>query len=224
MGSSGTYVQFGCGFSTADGWLNFDSSPTLRVERLPAVGPTVSRLLARNSKPFPESVQYGDILRGLPVAENSVAACYASHVLEHLSANDMRVALRNTLKILRPGGVFRLIVPDLESRAKVYLKDLESGASDANSRFMRATGLGLESRPAGLLGQIRLMLGGSQHLWMWDEPSMRAELERAGFVAIRRCKFGDASEPMFGAVEEVSRFVEDGTHIEECAMEARKPD
>jgi hypothetical protein len=37
------YVQYGCGFSVGKDWLNFDSSPTLRVERLPIIGPAVGR-------------------------------------------------------------------------------------------------------------------------------------------------------------------------------------
>ena len=115
------YVQYGCGFSVADGWLNFDSSPTLRIERLPFIGGALSSLLVRNSKQFPKEVAYGDIVKGLPLPDGSATACYASHVLEHLSREDMRIALRNTAKILRPGGVFRMIVPDLLERAKRYV-------------------------------------------------------------------------------------------------------
>ena len=32
------YVQYGCGFSAPEQWLNFDASPTLRFERLPIIG------------------------------------------------------------------------------------------------------------------------------------------------------------------------------------------
>ncbi|HEX6859864.1 MAG TPA: hypothetical protein VF138_06660, partial [Caulobacteraceae bacterium] len=59
------YVQYGCGLSAPDGWLNFDASPTLRLQRLPLVG----RLLTRGRVRFPEAVRYGDITRGLPLAD-----------------------------------------------------------------------------------------------------------------------------------------------------------
>ena len=32
------YVQYGCGFSTCNGWRNFDASWTLRFERIPVIG------------------------------------------------------------------------------------------------------------------------------------------------------------------------------------------
>jgi ubiquinone/menaquinone biosynthesis C-methylase UbiE len=62
--------------------------------------------IAGNSQSFPKEVKYGDIVKGLPVADNSFRCVYASHVLEHLALHDFRKALRNTFNILEPGGVF----------------------------------------------------------------------------------------------------------------------
>ena len=93
----------------ADGWVSFDASPTLRVQRLPVIGSSLAKL-SGNGNPFPQGIVYGDVLRGLPVATGSVDRLYASHVLEHLSLEDMRKALRESLRVLRPGGTFRLIV------------------------------------------------------------------------------------------------------------------
>lgn len=219
---SDLYVQYGCGFSVGEGWLNFDSSPTLRIERLPLAGPALARL-SGNKQKFPAAVKYGDICNGLPVAPGSARGAYASHVLEHLSYNDFRKALKHTYDILAPGGIFRLIVPDLQERARRYLDDASNGSPDANSHFMRRTHLGLEERPESLLGRVRLLIGGSQHLWMWDEPSMAHQLETAGFVSIRRCGFGDSDDEMFSRVENTDRFVDQTLKITELAMEARKP-
>src|SRR5436190_6115031 len=111
------YVQYGCGLSAPAGWKNFDVSPTLRLQKIPFLG----KLLKRNSKTvFPENVQYGDIIKQLPVAENSCDGVYCSHTLEHLSLNDCRISLRNTYKILKPKGIFRCVVPDLEMAARAY--------------------------------------------------------------------------------------------------------
>src|SRR5262245_29365205 len=115
------YVQYGCGFSIGDGWVNYDSSPTLRMERIPIIGVALSNLLSGNSQRFPAGVRYGDICKGLPIADGHVRGCYASHVLEHLSLEDLRLALANTFSMLAPGGTFRLIVPDLHERAKRYV-------------------------------------------------------------------------------------------------------
>ena len=55
---------------------------------------------------------------------------------------------------------------------------------------------------------------------MHDEASMTRLLRDAGFVAIRRCQFGDAQDPMFNRVEEHGRFFDTG-HAE-LAIEARR--
>ena len=119
----GLNVQYGAGSSAAPGWLNFDASPTLRLERLPLIG----RSLRINAERFPDDVIFGDIVAGLPIAAGSAKAVYASHVLEHLSRQDFETALRNTLKVMAPGALFRLVVPDLEVRARVYLERPAAG-------------------------------------------------------------------------------------------------
>jgi hypothetical protein len=48
---------------------------------------------------------------------------------------------------------------------------------------------------------------------MWDEKGLRAELEAAGFVRIRRCQCGDAANPAFNSVEHPERF-EDALALE----------
>jgi len=196
-----TYVQYGCGLSVAKGWRNFDGSPRLRLEQLPLLG----RLLTRNRLLFPEEVEFGDIVKGLPLAEASCEAVYCSHVLEHLCLRDCQQALRNTRAILKPGGSFRVVIPDLRVSIEQYLNN---SSPEAASDFMRATCLGLESRPRGPMGMLSAWLGNSPHLWMWDVNSMGHALEEAGFVAIRPAVFGDASDPMFANVEERVRWKE----------------
>jgi SAM-dependent methyltransferase len=193
------YVQYGCGFSAAEGWLNFDASPTLWFERLPVIG----RLYTKNAQRFPDTVRYGDILRGLPLPDQSCRAIYCSHVLEHLSLDDLDVALRKTYALLQGGGTFRLVVPDLEQLARDYLASAEPLAG---SQFVAGTGLGRASRPRGLRGAVIELLGNSAHLWMWDERSLSHKLQEHGFTGIRRATFGDSAEPAFAAVEDESRF------------------
>ncbi|MFN9548189.1 MAG: class I SAM-dependent methyltransferase [Cyanobacteriota bacterium] len=195
------YVHYGCGLSVAKGWRNFDGSPRLRLEKVPLLG----RVLTGNRPLFPKEVEFGDIVTGLPVAEASCKAIYCSHVLEHLCLRDCQQALRNTRTLLLPGGVFRLVIPDLRILSERYIN---SSSPQAASEFMRASCLGLESRPRGFKGLLSAWLGNSPHLWMWDAHSMRDALAEAGFVDIRPAVFGDASDPMFANVEERVRWRE----------------
>jgi hypothetical protein len=151
--NSDLYVQHGSGFTAPEGWLNYDSSLALLWERIPVV----SLLYTKNAKRFPAETRYGDIVKGLPVASGSCRGVYASHVLEHLCLTEFDNALRHTFRMLAPGGVFRAIVPDLESAARSYLAALDLGETSASQRFMDETSLGSRTRPRSTL--LRLLEG-----------------------------------------------------------------
>lgn len=189
------YIQFGCGLCAPDGWLNFDCSPSLRLQRVPIVA-SVARYF---TPAFPRNARYGDIVRGLPVPEKSAAAVYCSHVLDHLSRRDCRIALANSFKILRPGGRFRCVLHDLELHMDEY--QAAKGTSNAAPKFMEDTILGQESRDMSIARFLRDWLGGSRHRWLWDYPSLAAELKNAGFIEVRRASIGDSGDRNFDPVE-----------------------
>jgi SAM-dependent methyltransferase len=152
---------------------------------------------------FPAQARYGDILAGLSVPEKSADAVYCSHVLEHLSLADCRRALANTFRILKPGGRFRLVMPDLRWLVDRYLA---AGTPDAAVNLMRETLLGQDTRPRGLMAMMREWIGNSRHRWMWDYPAMEHELAQAGFSDIRRATIGDSGDERFNVVEEAARW------------------
>ena len=156
---------------------------------------------------FPNTVEYGDIVAGLPVEENQCRAIYCSHVLEHLSLEDCKRALRNTYSYLEPGGIFRFVMPDLRGLAEAYLAH---DSSDAAHMFMERAWLGKKTRPQSLAKKLISSTGNADHLWMWDYASMSTELESAGFTNIRRAQFGDSEEPRFADVESRDRWEEPG--------------
>jgi hypothetical protein len=205
------YLQYGCGWSAPREWSNYDASLTLKWERIPLLG-----RYTKNAKPFPAHVRPGDIVTGLPVADESCQGIYASHVLEHLSLEDFHKALTNTYRLLKRGGIFRLVVPDLEWAAREYVARLDRGEPDANAFFLRETDLGHQRRDYGLQGVVTQLFRTSLHLWMWDELSLARALQDHGFVQVRRCSFGDCEDKMFALVEEVGRFEK------AVAMEARR--
>jgi predicted SAM-dependent methyltransferase len=204
------YIQYGCGWSAPAGWRNFDASPTLRFERIPLIG----KIYTKNKMRFPDNVEYGDIVKGLPVEDSSCEAVYCSHVLEHLSYEDFRRALNNTIEILGSGGIYRLVVPDLEYYIQNYMN---STSPDSAKQFLMDTYLGREKRNRGLKGMILEYFGNSHHLWMWDYNSIEKELAKVGFVDIRRAVFGDSADKIFESVEDEGRWI----HC--LGVECRKP-
>lgn len=214
---TGRYVQYGCGLCAPDGWLNFDASPRLRIERMPVAGSLVALTKGRL---FPANVTYGDIRQGLPVADGSVDGVYASHILEHLSRNAVVAALANTHKMLRSGGTFRLIVPDLAARAERYVRDRTQRSPMNADAFINALNIGEMDRAHGVEALLRSTFGHSGHLWMYDEDLMGELLRQAGFVDVRRATFGDSGDKMFDIVEDKGRFFDSGDP--ELAMQAKK--
>jgi hypothetical protein len=208
----GVYVQFGCGTCAPASWLNFDAGPAFWLEKkLPFLKPI---LVKRGFPDYPENIRYGDVIKGLPVAPGSATSVYCSHVLEHLARNEFRQALRNVYSYLVPGGTFRAVQPDLEWLAKRYV---DSPDSEAASRFMRESDLGVDEQKGGAAGVLKLLFGRSSHLWMWDYKNMFRELEAVGFTDIRRAQCRDNPDPIFHEVEEFSRW-------ENClGVECRKP-
>ena len=193
------YIQFGCGPCAPEGWRNFDSSPTLLFEKTPIIG----KLYNKNKNRFADNVEYGDIVKGLPVPASSAKAVYCSHVLEHLSLEECQKAIQNTFKILESGGTFRFVLPDLEYWIHQYVND---PAPDAAKKLLYEIQFGLEKRPKGVVKFFYEWLRTSTHLWMWDYKSLEQELQQAGFVEIRRAQFGDSADEMFKRVEGAHRW------------------
>ena len=201
---SKNYVQYGCGLDAPLGWINFDASPTLLLQRIPLAS-SLAEIVFRKLPlaEFPKHVKYGDIIRGLPIKSESCEAIYCSHVLEHLSLEDLRIAVRNTFSYLVKGGTFRLVVPDLEFLARNYLN---SNLPNACSLFIQNCCLGKTSRSKTFIMFLREWLGHSHHLWMWDFKGLAEELKLIGFQNIRRAECRDSRDEKFYEVEDPGRW------------------
>ena len=198
------YLQYGCGLSNPLDWENYDSSPTLRIQRTLLIGKILQPYL---NVVFPKNIKYGDIVKGLNVSKNTYDGIYCSHVLEHLSYYDLKTSLKNTYEYLKPGGIFRIVLPDLEILCREYLNEVNKKNSKGSLKFMNNSLLGVTERKRGLKQILTNMIGNSKHLWMWDYYSLSDELREVGFSDIRRCEFNDSSDEMFLKVEEKDRFV-----------------
>jgi SAM-dependent methyltransferase len=196
----GQMIQFGCGLCAPSQWRNFDASPTLRLQKMPVFGKLIpSGPFGR----FPENVEYGNIVNGLPIPHDNVKLLYCSHVLEHLTLEELRQALHNCYRHLQPGGIFRFVLPDLEFMSQQYIN---SDDSDAALKFMQVTWMGIEKRQRNLHSFLKEWLGGSQHLWMWDYKSLSHELSIVGFKEIRRAYLGDSGIAEFSELENSERW------------------
>jgi predicted SAM-dependent methyltransferase len=76
-------------------------------------------------KPSTPDVMQVDILRGLPFADATFEVVYHSHLLEHLSPVEGKALLKECWRVLKSPGRIRVVVPDLEAAARLYLHSLE---------------------------------------------------------------------------------------------------
>ncbi len=132
-------VNIGCGSVFHPDWINLDVLP-----------------LAKN-------VQSYDIRETLPFLSQEIDVCYSSHVLEHLSREQAKSFLIDCDRVLKPGGIIRIVVPDLEMIARNYLQCLEkvtSGNSSTESNYdwmiLELLDQGIREFPGGEMGNFLL--------------------------------------------------------------------
>lgn len=200
------YLQYGCGNTAPAEWENFDTSPTIRVQKIPFVGFGLAKNLQGFT--FPANIKVENIAKGLKVENGSYDMVYFSHVLEHLLRADGTKALRNSWLLLKPGGVFRCVLPNLNAYVVRYQQRLVEGRKDAAHLFMTEACLGVDLATINFRDRMRLTFGNYQHLWMWDEHSFVEALQQAGFSNIRPCQMADNPDPMLALVERPSRYVD----------------
>jgi hypothetical protein len=172
-------INVGCGTSPTPDWTNFDNSWTVRLAPYPH-SKRVLGLLAPSSIRFAEiasqkKIRWADAVRRIPVPDSVARVLYSSHMLEHLDPEEAKGFLKEARRVLIPGGVLRLAVPDLSLLARRYAAD---GDADA---FVNATLLA-DAKPRTLRERLkRAWIGGRHHYWMYDGKSLAYLLVRHGF-------------------------------------------
>jgi len=76
--------------------------------------------------PFCPGVMAHDLLQGIPFPNDMFDAVYHSHLLEHLTRKEGTQLVQECFRVLRPGGILRVAVPDLEGICRLYLDALEA--------------------------------------------------------------------------------------------------
>jgi SAM-dependent methyltransferase len=103
-----------------------------------------------------------DLAAALPYPAGSIAKIQAQDVLEHLAFDKVPFVLDEIYRVLKPGGIFRLSVPDYRSpvlkRRSIY---------DARGRVIGDLLMGAASYldPATGEARVRFSEDGEAHLW-----------------------------------------------------------
>ncbi len=112
-------LNLGCGGMVADGWINVDYALGARLMKFPLFA-VVNRRVRLFNMDWDRRVFIHDLRKTFPWDTESVDAIYTSHTLEHLSKEDGRKFLDECFRVLKPGGLIRIVVPDLKVIISAY--------------------------------------------------------------------------------------------------------
>ena len=90
-------LHIGCGTNIKPGWVNIDLNKLADIQL--------------------------DIREPLPFPDNSVVVVYGEHFFEHLTLDEGTRFLRESLRVLRPGGGLSLGVPDAQLCMEDYVRN-----------------------------------------------------------------------------------------------------
>ena len=129
-----------------------------------------------------------DLKQGIPYPDNFFDVVYHSHVLEHLNKKEAEIFIRECDRVLRPQGILRVVVPDLEQIAKMYLYSLEKASNGSEEWEQNYEWMLLEMYDQ----TVRNFSGGEMANYLFQEniPNLEFVNYRCGVEATKLIKIG----------------------------------
>jgi len=179
-------LNLGSSLLVAEGWVNIDGGLPSLLAGLPRplLRFAYRRAGLRNhlsEETFVEVLSrnrfvHHDLVYGIPFPDCCAQAIFSSHFFEHITRRDAERLAAEALRVLEPGGVIRISVPDLAWLFSEYQRGAGRAVVDG---IFDADGLGEYAR----------------HRYMYDEQLLGELLAGAGFTEIERCGFREGRVP-----------------------------
>jgi predicted SAM-dependent methyltransferase len=196
-------INLGCGLAVTPGWTNVDASLNALVASWPRAA---HKLLYRFSgaNRYYSMEQYCDLLENhvfvhhdlshsIPLRDQAADFLYSSHFLEHLVMRDAVHLLKECYRVLKPGGIVRVCVPDLAYAVSLY--------SQGEKQKMLGDYFFIEDDGSFL----------ARHKYMYDYELLALLLESAGFQDVMCCTYQKGSTP---DIEKLDNRPEDTLFVE----------
>jgi predicted O-linked N-acetylglucosamine transferase (SPINDLY family)/predicted SAM-dependent methyltransferase/GT2 family glycosyltransferase len=157
-------LHIGCGKNIFEDWINID---------IEANHPCVDLLC--------------DIRDELPFEDESCSFIYNEHVLEHLTVEEGLFFLKECHRVLQPGGVLRVAMPDL--------KDVVDNYNSENFRdpdwLKWPEYQFIQTRAEAINISFRWW----EHKWLYDREELNRRLSEAGFTISKAAEWGKSNVP-----------------------------
>ena len=189
-------LQLGTGGHRIEGWLNSDLYANLGDAQL-------------------------DVTEPFPIDDGVFDYVYSEHLIEHISYPDGLRMLKESYRVLKPGGVTRVATPSLEALFNLYRTD----KSELQLEFIRHQTD--EHIDHATLYQdtfvINNMVRNWGHQFIYDDKVLRNALEQAGFVNIERLDLSESNDLELQALENPGRMPEGMLALVTIVLEGKKP-
>jgi predicted SAM-dependent methyltransferase len=171
-------LNWGCGEHTAPGWINADAKKSAGVDLV------------------------CDIREGLPLEDNSIDYAVSVHALQELAYPEIVPALREVRRVLRPAGVLRLALPDLQKGIDAYVL--------GNDDYFKVNADEVRS-PGGRFIVHMLWHGHSRTLFTAD--FIEELLLKADFAEVVACMYRETASG-FPQITELDNREEESLYVE----------
>jgi ubiquinone/menaquinone biosynthesis C-methylase UbiE len=208
----GIYLHVGCGLTAPQGWVNIDASWNARLAHYPWLRGILAYIPALKEKcsiQWSSDVKFHNVRKALRYPNGTVSAVYASHLLEHLYRSDARFFLGETLRVLKPGGICRIITPDLKVLAQRYITVSETTNVEAANEYLSALLTYPDYGQSGLVARIlRSANNLHSHKWLYDVPSLSNLMRDVGFSRVCQRSYLDSGISHITNVEQEGQFLD----------------
>lgn len=154
-------LNIGCGTDYKDGWINIDNNSDDNIEKVDL---------------------NWDLRNPLPFNDGSIDFIFNEHFIEHLTVEEAQKSIKDFMRVLKPGGVMRIAMPDLEDVIELY--------NDKNWRkrpVIKNHNMEFVRTRAELVNMSFSWWG---HKWLYDWEELVRRLKDAGCTKMTRCTFG----------------------------------
>jgi SAM-dependent methyltransferase len=191
-------LHLGCFNQPVPGWINTDITPHIWIARVPfaasvigALGKMTAERLQEHKAGIFRQVRYLNVTKTFPFLDGSTTTMYTSHMLEHLYPWDAEKCLGECLRVLKPQGVLRIAVPDLDQ----IVSGFQTCCPDPFLNHIYEYGHGIAK---------------NSHRWHYNFCSLSRLLTSLGFPTVQRCQYRSGRCPDLESIEHRSEslFVE----------------
>lgn len=199
------YLDLG-GMAACEGYLVIHISP-VELYGLPYVPKYTQELYAnveerpklrRRDLTAPSVILNYDLSHGIPVKDTRLKGINISHMLEHMPLEFGRKLLRESFRVLEPGGIVRVSCPDLKKYAKAYiLNDFNFWDRVGKLPFCNYSNL----PTPGAIFAGKAYDNKNDHQWFYDADTVVALMLEAGFASAAETSLHESSLPRIQEIE-----------------------